>query len=123
MMNLSRQARIAFTLLPKFSMERMTANEITHLIFNCDLEQGKSLRVLRTLAKSGILKGFMGPGGGYCLAREPKKITWLQIIEAIDGPMDVPEDSDSLYRVARVLYRRVTGEAKQETLADLIERK
>ncbi|MFC1677632.1 RrF2 family transcriptional regulator [Planctomycetota bacterium] len=44
-------------------------------------------KILENLVKAGILKSKRGPGGGFLLAKSPKKITMLEIIEAIDGPM------------------------------------
>jgi Rrf2 family iron-sulfur cluster assembly transcriptional regulator len=45
------------------------------------------LKVLLQLTKANILKSKRGPRGGYTLAREPKDISMLQIIEAIDGSL------------------------------------
>jgi Rrf2 family protein len=51
-------------------------------------------RVLRRLAKAGVLRAAKGPGGGYLLARPAKAITLLEVIEAVDGPIrgEVPAD-------------------------------
>jgi Rrf2 family protein len=45
------------------------------------------LKVLGLLARAGVLWGTRGPSGGYRLAREPKDITLLEVIEAVDGPL------------------------------------
>jgi Rrf2 family protein len=45
------------------------------------------LKSLGLLVKAGILHGARGPGGGYRLARPAAKISLLQIIEAVDGPL------------------------------------
>ena len=45
------------------------------------------LRVLQHLVKAQILISKKGPRGGYYLARDPKEISMLQIIEAVNGPM------------------------------------
>lgn len=42
-------------------------------------------KALQALAKAGIVEGTSGARGGYRLARPPKDITFLQIVEAIDG--------------------------------------
>ena len=45
------------------------------------------LRILQRLVKANILRSKRGPRGGYSLARPPKQITMLQIIEAVEGPI------------------------------------
>jgi len=46
------------------------------------------LKVMKDLAKAGILKSKRGPRGGFCLAKPAGKITLLEIISALDGPME-----------------------------------
>ena len=45
------------------------------------------LKTLLQLARANILRSKRGPNGGFVLARDAKKISLLQIIEAVDGPM------------------------------------
>ena len=56
-------------------------------------------KILQNLVKVGILKSKRGPGGGFLLAKSPKKITMLEIIEAIEGPM--------VSRIKMIDYKRV----------------
>jgi Rrf2 family protein len=44
------------------------------------------LKHLKALTAAGILESVPGPHGGYRLGREPKKISLLDIVLAIDGP-------------------------------------
>jgi Rrf2 family protein len=44
-------------------------------------------KVLQKLARSGFLESVQGTNGGYRLAREANRITTLEIIRAIDGPI------------------------------------
>ncbi|AOY77741.1 RrF2 family transcriptional regulator [Clostridium formicaceticum] len=46
-----------------------------------------TLKILRKLTKVGLTKSFRGVNGGYSLNREPEKITFRDVIEAIDGPI------------------------------------
>ncbi len=44
-------------------------------------------RVLRRLVDAGILQGTSGPGGGYALAKRPRRITMLEVASAVEsGP-------------------------------------
>jgi Rrf2 family protein len=45
-------------------------------------------RILRRLVDAGLLTGVSGPGGGYALARQPRLINLLNIVTAVDGPLE-----------------------------------
>lgn len=45
-------------------------------------------KIFRTLASRGIVSSARGRDGGFSLAREPGEITLLQVVEAIDGPVE-----------------------------------
>ncbi|HOV80967.1 MAG TPA: Rrf2 family transcriptional regulator [Bacillota bacterium] len=47
------------------------------------------LKILRLLTKEGIVESHRGVNGGYSLARHPSKITLLDVVEAIEGPITV----------------------------------
>tara|TARA_R110002111_G_C5949112_1_gene368414 strand:- start:420 stop:914 length:495 start_codon:yes stop_codon:yes gene_type:complete len=42
-------------------------------------------KALQNLAQAGIIIGTLGPSGGYRLANDPAEVTFLDIIEAIEG--------------------------------------
>lgn len=44
-------------------------------------------KLLQKLSKTGFLVSEYGTNGGYRLARDPKLISALQVIRAIDGPV------------------------------------
>jgi len=44
-------------------------------------------KILKDLTRSGILVSYQGVTGGYRLSKEPKDVSFLQVIEAIDGPL------------------------------------
>ena len=44
-------------------------------------------KILQKLAKTGVLQSLAGTNGGYKLAREPRDISALEVIRAIDGPI------------------------------------
>jgi len=89
------------------------------------------LKILQQLVKSNILRSKRGPRGGFSLARPPKKITLLNVIEAVDGPMisqlDLAEyargekysaRAEQVYKKALAQARSVFDKAK---LSDLLE--
>lgn len=53
------------------------------------------LRIIKKLEKAGIVKIFRGAKGGYCLARDPKRLTFRDIIEIIDDDIVLQPCIDS----------------------------
>jgi Rrf2 family protein len=45
------------------------------------------LKILKPLVTARILHAVKGPHGGYRLARVPAKISVLEVVEAVDGPL------------------------------------
>ena len=46
------------------------------------------LQVLRSLVTHGILRSTRGVEGGYSLVRPPEEVNLLEVIEAVDGPIE-----------------------------------
>ncbi len=44
-------------------------------------------KILKDLTRGGILVSFQGVTGGYRLAHKPREVNFLDVIEAIDGPV------------------------------------
>ena len=54
-------------------------------------------KILKLLARSGLLTSHRGIKGGYGLARKPEEISLAQIIRALEGPIAVTECTDSIH--------------------------
>jgi Rrf2 family protein len=52
-----------------------------------DIPERFLLKVLKPLVSAGLLTSVKGPHGGYRLARSPKDISMLDIVEAVEGPI------------------------------------
>ena len=48
-----------------------------------------TLKILHKLVNSDMVKSYKGVKGGYSLSVPPEKITLKQVIEKIDGPIDI----------------------------------
>ena len=46
-------------------------------------------QIFRRLRRAELVDGKRGPGGGYTLARAPGEITLRDVVEAIEGPLNV----------------------------------
>ena len=47
------------------------------------------LKILHKLSQTGLVKTSRGAAGGYSLNRDPATVTVRQVIEAIDGPIEL----------------------------------
>jgi Rrf2 family transcriptional regulator, cysteine metabolism repressor len=76
------------------------------------------LQILRHLVTHGILYSTRGVEGGYTLVRSPDKISLLDILEAIEGPLEtslpeggnVPPEQDARLRDALAKVARAARE-------------
>ena len=50
-------------------------------------------KILKALARAGLLLSQRGALGGYSLARQPEEITAADIIDALEGPIAITECS------------------------------
>lgn len=76
------------------------------------------LKILQQLVRASILRSKRGPRGGFSMSMSPKKITMLQIIEAVDGPLsgqsnlfDPPAKGKFTNKV-EAIYSRAVNQAK-----------
>ena len=53
-------------------------------------------KVLQQLGRSGLVTAEQGTRGGYRLARDPRTISALEVIRAIDGPITLTSCIDDL---------------------------
>ncbi len=91
------------------------------------------LKVLQPLVSAGVLRSIKGPNGGYRLARPPKQITLLEVVEAVDGPIrgDAPavgKDGASAFDkklqvVCDDAAKLVRDRLGKVTLADMVKAK
>lgn len=45
-------------------------------------------KILQRLTKAGLVSSVRGPTGGFKLAKQAKEVNLLQVVEAMEGPMD-----------------------------------
>lgn len=89
-------------------------------------------QLLATLRRSGLVRSQRGAKGGYVLAREPWKITLLDVVASIEGADSQPSE---IHREAKSIEGMVIREVWQEagraadavlqkyTLQDLAEKR
>jgi Rrf2 family protein len=102
----------------------------SHLAAQGHMPERFLLQILRNLVTHGILQSTRGVDGGYSLERKPEEISLLDVIEAIDGPLDVgtaspegaePSEGEARLREALAQVTRVSRQQLQAIkLADLL---
>ncbi|MCL4500076.1 MAG: Rrf2 family transcriptional regulator [Chloroflexi bacterium] len=51
-------------------------------------------QLMLTLRKAGLVLATRGAKGGYVLARDPRTISLAQVVEALEGPLDIADCAD-----------------------------
>jgi Rrf2 family protein len=87
-------------------------------------------KILKVLAAKGLVRSARGAHGGYQLARPPRDISFLEVIEAVEGPVQLNVCLDhkdrcdvsagcTMYQVWKVGQDRMLEEYRKTSLADL----
>jgi len=87
-------------------------------------------KVLQRLVREGFLVSEQGVNGGYRLARDPSRITALEVIRAIDGPILLTNcfsgdseceitDCCNVREPLRKVHERIQQVLESITIADL----
>lgn len=92
-------------------------------------------QLLATLRRGGLVRSQRGAKGGYLLAREPWKITLLEVVACLEGLDSQPNAKDETSKSAKTIEGTVICEVWQEadqaanavlqkhTLQDLCDRR
>jgi Rrf2 family protein len=69
------------------------------------------LQILRNLVTHGVLRSTRGVKGGYTLLKVPEKISLLEIVEAVDGPVtfDLTGREEELASLSVTLHQLEEG--------------
>ena len=54
-----------------------------------DVPQSFMAKIFQSLSKARIIKSFRGVKGGFALVKSPKDISIKEVMEAIEGPMNI----------------------------------
>jgi Rrf2 family protein len=92
MLRLTKKADYSLIALRHFAARRLesgvdasaSAKEVAD---RCGIPLPLLSKLLQKLGKSGFLTAAQGTNGGYRLARDPRLISTLEVIRAIDGPI------------------------------------
>jgi len=99
---------------------------------SCGMPAGRLLKILQQLVRSRFLSSERGPAGGFRLRKPPGEITLLEVIEALEGPVDgelpiqhqVPDLEPAraaLERACRQVADYARKRLQEITIRDLLE--
>ena len=97
-----------------------------------DIPQAFLAQILPILANRGVVKSQQGAHGGYALARAPGEISFLEVIESVEGPLKLNKcvdghhddctilDSCEMLHVWNQAQGQMVGFLRSVTMADMI---
>lgn len=89
-MQLSRKADYALRAVAFIAqIEKGTLASIGKIALAREIPREFLAKILKELSRAEILVSFQGVTGGYRLSRPPKEVTFLDVIEAMEGPVRV----------------------------------
>ena len=105
---------LAFVVPPRPVEARRTRTLASEVARKYGLSERFLLKVLTPLVSMGILRSVKGPNGGYSLARAPKDITLLDVVEAVDGQLRSEAPPVGKCEGARRLRQAVAGRVRRD---------
>jgi FeS assembly SUF system regulator len=94
MIRITKQTDYGIVLLTHLSQDPERLYTAPELAEEARLPLPMASKVLKTLAREGVLESHRGAKGGYCLARPAAEITVQEIISALEGPIAVTDCID-----------------------------
>ncbi len=91
MFRLSRLSDYAFVLTSRIARGNGVVVTARGLSSETDIPWPTVVKLLKMLMAGGVLRSIQGRKGGYALARPPSKISLIDIIEMIEGPVALTE--------------------------------
>ena len=93
MLRLSKLTDYGIVLMTAMAEEPERVFSAPELAMGTFLEQPTVSKVLKILAKSGLIQSFRGAHGGYLISSQPQHISVADVITAMEGPIGMTECS------------------------------
>lgn len=132
MLRMSKMTDYAALVLATMAAEPSATHAAAGLAAETGIGLPSTRKLLKTLARAGLVTSKRGAQGGYILARSPNAISAVDMIEAIEGPLAMTEctlssglcDLEPSCPVSSK-WQRLSGAVRhvlaEITLADLID--
>lgn len=126
MIKLSRLTDYAVVVLGKLATEQGKQMTAAELATGTGIPEPTVSKVLKLLAKPGLIRSTRGVNGGYTLDKASTEISVAEVIAALEGPIaltacvDGSEDSCNFHQVCSLKGRwQKVNDAIQSALSDL----
>ncbi len=91
MLRLSKLADYGVVIIGTLAQRKEPLMNATRLAELTTLPSPTVAKLLKRMAKVGIVSAVRGAAGGYKLARPANEITTAELVEAVDGPIAITE--------------------------------
>lgn len=82
----SKGCEYAIRALAEISDGKSTGNfRAQDICRKAQIPEAYARKTFQALVQNGFLEAVPGPGGGYALARDPKKTTVMDVVDAVEG--------------------------------------
>ncbi len=93
MLRLSKLTDYGTVVLAQMARDPGTVHTATDLASATRVALPTVSKLLKLFARAGLVTSYRGARGGYTLARPPRAITAVQIIDAVEGPVAITQCS------------------------------
>jgi FeS assembly SUF system regulator len=94
MIRITKQTDYGIVLLTHMAVNQERQYNAPDLAAEAHLPLPMASKILKLLAREGVLISHRGVKGGYSLARHPRAISMAEIIAALEGPIAITECID-----------------------------
>lgn len=96
MLRMSKLTDYGIVVMSHLANESDRPHTAAELAMETQVSQPTVSKILKLLAREGLLESYRGAKGGYRLARSAGAISMAEIIDALEGPIAITECSSSV---------------------------
>ncbi len=131
MLRLTKRSEYGLMALAFMAKRREGYCSVREIVAHLGTPRRLLAEVLKALSSAQLVEATRGPGGGYCLRKDPSEVPLSEVIEILEGPVQMAECSnggvcnylsvceiqDGVERVAQ----EIVAVLERYTLADICE--
>lgn len=124
MIRLSKLADYGIVMMAHLARQPGRQQATSEIAAATAVPQPMASKILKVLARAGLLISHRGVHGGYGLQRDPGQISVAMIIEALDGPIALTEcieDGPSECDLERLCIARTNWRRINEAIRDALD--